>query len=220
LVLRHLAVYPWINVLATEEWSNKPSIILVSLDNSNSSVLPLGRLQYNKSFAGCAGTIEFLEEYEPRIDRDSDYEEPKRTRSTYDTFGAYLEVKNNQVKISWVLEPKALEKSIDRASPDIVTNAETPERIRVAVLSDISQLPFASNFSFYHRYIKEDELGTRTSTSPGAKGGVGISARFNTLFGSPVSRKINAFITTSCVLRRRLIPAGCSVEATRHLGSV
>src|SRR6266849_400093 len=51
---------------------------------------------------------------------------------------------------------------------------------------------------------------TRTSASPGAKGGVGISASFNTLFGSPVSRKINAFINTSWVFRRRLIPAGCS----------
>src|SRR6201997_2661340 len=38
---------------------------------------------------------------------------------------------------------------------------------------------------------------TRTSASPGVKGGVGISAIFNTLFGSPVSRKINAFINTS-----------------------
>src|SRR5437016_9941848 len=46
---------------------------------------------------------------------------------------------------------------------------------------------------------------TRTSASPGAKGGVGISASFNTLFGSPVSRKINAFINTSWVFRRRLI---------------
>jgi hypothetical protein len=40
---------------------------------------------------------------------------------------------------------------------------------------------------------------TRTSASPGAKGGVGISSSFNTLFGSPVSRKINAFIDISWV---------------------
>src|SRR5262245_6708773 len=40
---------------------------------------------------------------------------------------------------------------------------------------------------------------TRTSASPEAKGGVGISSSFNTLFGSPVSRKINAFINTSWV---------------------
>src|SRR5580765_521832 len=50
---------------------------------------------------------------------------------------------------------------------------------------------------------------TRTSASPGAKGGVGISMSFNTLVGSPVSRKINAFIHTSWVFaswvfRRRL----------------
>src|SRR5215469_605889 len=51
---------------------------------------------------------------------------------------------------------------------------------------------------------------TRTSASPGAKGGVGISASCNTLFGSPVSRKINAFINTSWVFRRRLIPAHSS----------
>src|SRR5580704_6266389 len=51
---------------------------------------------------------------------------------------------------------------------------------------------------------------TRTSASPGAKLGVGISASFNMPFGSPVSRKINAFINTSWVFRRRLIPAGCS----------
>src|SRR3984893_716846 len=54
---------------------------------------------------------------------------------------------------------------------------------------------------------------TRTSASPGAKGGVGISASFNTLFGSPVSRKINAFINTSWVFRRRLIPAACSTTS-------
>jgi hypothetical protein len=47
---------------------------------------------------------------------------------------------------------------------------------------------------------------TRTSASPGAKGGVGISSSFNTLFGSPVSRKIKAFIDTSQV-QARLIPA-------------
>src|ERR1700730_14463726 len=58
---------------------------------------------------------------------------------------------------------------------------------------------------------------TRTSASPGAKGGVGISASFNTLFGSPVSRKINAFINTSWVFRRRLIPAGCSLLPTNLL---
>src|SRR5215468_7703234 len=60
---------------------------------------------------------------------------------------------------------------------------------------------------------------TRTSVSPGAKGGVGISASCNTLFGSPVSRKINAFINTSWVFRRRLIPAGCSTlfRSTRLL---
>src|ERR1041384_4630851 len=51
---------------------------------------------------------------------------------------------------------------------------------------------------------------TRTSASPGAKGGVGISASCNTILGSPVSRKINAFINTSWVFRRRLIPAECA----------
>src|SRR6476646_1549674 len=40
---------------------------------------------------------------------------------------------------------------------------------------------------------------TRTSASPVAKDGVEISSSFNTLFGSPVSRKINAFINTSRV---------------------
>src|SRR5215471_1475574 len=56
---------------------------------------------------------------------------------------------------------------------------------------------------------------TRTSASPGAKGGVGISASFNTLFGSPVSRKINTFINTSWLFRRRLIPAGCYTTEPR-----
>src|SRR6202051_2513972 len=60
---------------------------------------------------------------------------------------------------------------------------------------------------------------TRTSASPGAKGGVGISARFNTLFGSPVLRKINAFINTSWVFRRRLIPAGCSATSGTRSGA-
>ena len=60
---------------------------------------------------------------------------------------------------------------------------------------------------------------TRTSASPGAKGGVGISAKFNTLFGSPVSRKINAFISTSWVFRRRLIPAGCSATSRTRSGA-
>src|SRR5580704_16332549 len=54
---------------------------------------------------------------------------------------------------------------------------------------------------------------TRTSALPGAKDGVGISASFSTLFGSPVSRKINAFINTSWVFRPRLIPAGCSTTS-------
>src|SRR5215472_8328244 len=45
---------------------------------------------------------------------------------------------------------------------------------------------------------------TRTSASPGANSGVGISASFNTLFRSPVSRKINAFIDTSWIFRQRL----------------
>src|SRR6516165_1335061 len=53
---------------------------------------------------------------------------------------------------------------------------------------------------------------TRTSASPGAKGGVGISASCNTLFGSPVSRKINAFINTSWVFRRRLPDASQSIS--------
>src|SRR5215470_14718112 len=48
---------------------------------------------------------------------------------------------------------------------------------------------------------------TRTSASPWAKGGVGISASFNTLFGSPVSLKINALIDTPWAFSRR---AGCS----------
>src|SRR6476469_3193631 len=60
---------------------------------------------------------------------------------------------------------------------------------------------------------------TRTSASPGDKGGVGISANFNTLFGSPVSRKINAFINTSWVFRRRLIPAGCSTTSGTRSGA-
>ena len=60
---------------------------------------------------------------------------------------------------------------------------------------------------------------TRTSASPGAKGGVGISSSFNTLFGSPVSRKINAFINTSWVFRRRLIPAGCSTASGTRSGA-
>src|SRR6266478_9650969 len=60
---------------------------------------------------------------------------------------------------------------------------------------------------------------TRTSASPGAKGGVGISSSFNTLFGSPVSRKINAFINTSWVFRRRLIPAGCSRTSGTRSGA-
>src|SRR5215510_8832892 len=57
---------------------------------------------------------------------------------------------------------------------------------------------------------------TRTSASPAAKGGGGISASCNTLFGSPVSRKINACIHTPRVLRRRLILAGyCTTAGTR-----
>src|ERR1700731_2990699 len=60
---------------------------------------------------------------------------------------------------------------------------------------------------------------TRTSASPGAKGGGGISSSFNTLFGSPVSRKINAFINTSWVLRRRLIPAGSSTTSGTRSGA-
>src|SRR5580700_777251 len=60
---------------------------------------------------------------------------------------------------------------------------------------------------------------TRTSASPGAKGGVGISASFNTFFGSPVSLKINAFINTSRVFRRRLIPAGCSTTSGTRTGA-
>src|SRR5262244_2216624 len=60
---------------------------------------------------------------------------------------------------------------------------------------------------------------TRTSASPGAKGGVGISASCNTLFGSPVSRKINAFINTSWVFRRLLIPAGCSKTSGTRSGA-
>src|SRR5436309_3337632 len=58
---------------------------------------------------------------------------------------------------------------------------------------------------------------TRTSASPGAKGGVGISASFNTLFGSPVSRKINAFINTSWVFRRRLISGRMFYDFGVHL---
>src|SRR5580704_2007008 len=60
---------------------------------------------------------------------------------------------------------------------------------------------------------------TRTSASPGAKGGVGISASFNTLFSSPVSVKINAFINTSWVFRRPLIPAGCSTTSGTRSGA-
>src|SRR5437660_10847127 len=60
---------------------------------------------------------------------------------------------------------------------------------------------------------------TRTSASPGAKGGVGISASFNMPFGSPVSRKINAFINTSWVFRRPLIPAGCSKTSGTRSGA-
>src|ERR1700682_682459 len=60
---------------------------------------------------------------------------------------------------------------------------------------------------------------TRTSASPAATGGVGISASFTTLFGSPVSRKINAFINTSWVFRRRLIPAGCSTTPGTRSGA-
>src|SRR6266851_1604375 len=60
---------------------------------------------------------------------------------------------------------------------------------------------------------------TRTSASPGSKGGVGISSSFNTLFGSPISRKINAFINTSWVFRRRLIPVGCSTTSETRTGA-
>src|SRR6185295_19964138 len=60
---------------------------------------------------------------------------------------------------------------------------------------------------------------TRRSASPGAKGGVGISASCNTLFGSPVSPKINAFINTPWVFRRRLIPAGCSKTSGTRSGA-
>src|ERR1700733_3352630 len=59
---------------------------------------------------------------------------------------------------------------------------------------------------------------TRTSASPGAKDGVGISSSFNTLFGSPVSRKINVFINTSWS-RHYLIQAGCVTDfGTRSWG--
>src|SRR5690242_13449309 len=60
---------------------------------------------------------------------------------------------------------------------------------------------------------------TRTSASPAAKGGVGTSSSFNTLFGSPVSRKINAFIDTSWVFRQRLIPARWSTTSGTRSGA-
>src|SRR4051794_19244649 len=60
---------------------------------------------------------------------------------------------------------------------------------------------------------------TRTSASPGTKGGVAISANFKMLFGSPVSRKINAFINTSWVFRRRLISTGCSKTSGTRSGA-
>src|SRR3954463_12536138 len=55
-------------------------------------------------------------------------------------------------------------------------------------------------------------ISTRTSASPEAKDGIGTSSNFNTLVGSPVSRKINAFITIPRVFSRRLIQAGCSTS--------
>jgi hypothetical protein len=49
--------------------------------------------------------------------------------------------------------------------------------------------------------------------------GVGILASSNTIFGSPVSQKVNDFINTSGSFRRRLIPKtiGSPIQTHLHL---
>src|SRR5579872_4809261 len=56
---------------------------------------------------------------------------------------------------------------------------------------------------------------TRTSASPRVKGGVGTSASSNTLFGSPVSRKISALINTSSLAIQQSIPHTTSFRIAR-----
>jgi hypothetical protein len=139
MVHRHKVLYPWLNVLAQNTSTDSSAVVLVSLDSTFSSVLPLGLVRYEKQTQDFAGTVEFPNEF----DAWTHFNVFERSRST--AYEAHLERDGLNIAAVWNIEAGSLDQAIDRLEKDVSLAAALPDRIFVTILTSIERLPVAAS---------------------------------------------------------------------------
>jgi hypothetical protein len=144
---RHLLLYPWLNVLAGGNWSDVGCLALLSLDDSLSSVLPLGRVPFNQAPSAAMksepATVEFTDEFSEAMALKKG-----PIRDYYPYFLANARISGSGLEISWEIPPYNLQSAIYHVSGSGETKAGLPENIKLVLLSSEKGLTQgAQNFS-------------------------------------------------------------------------
>lgn len=130
---RHQVVYPWMQALATGDWSDEPVLLLISLDDTYTSILALGRLPYNQGTGSNGpGTVEFLEDF-------SDFQtlQPQRPRSVYPDFTATVGLAQEGFAAYWDILPYNLDSAIFKGPEATSKDSSFPAEIRVMAISSV-----------------------------------------------------------------------------------
>ena len=156
-------LYPFLNLISSdkevdleqEAGSSENVIALISLDNSQNSILPIGVLsekvlgleetkkssQFDPLFSGGIKFYEDLDYFWAQTYTD----EPKIKRSRKINDAPVLTAEEDKIIIKWLLDPFTFFNSVDRQNPNITLTANLPTQLKVIILNRIEQLPFNSN---------------------------------------------------------------------------
>jgi hypothetical protein len=162
-VARHWQVYPWLNVLATGQWRRDPVLVLIPLDTSRSTMLPLGVANNNEN-----GDIDWAAGVElAHKDGDPFGGAPWSNRHRQFSTEALLAIKGTQVEVSWYFSASSFAAAIDRASQNIEINAVFPRELKIGILTNIEKLPVDSTNSALSNLLP---WGMRKGENPPADG--------------------------------------------------
>jgi hypothetical protein len=148
-VFRENVLYPFLVALC-RRFTNDPTTnddanvaVLLALDDDQNSVLPFGFLDSEKPWGGDPG--EASKQPSP----------PSLEIGSHDQYGngdlnnwPNLYVDGRTATITWRLDPSTFAKSLNRQNQFIVPTAKAPGVLRIAIIFDIKELPFAAgNFA-------------------------------------------------------------------------
>jgi hypothetical protein len=173
-------LYPWLAGAPGTRGRVQGVVVVLPLDARAAYVLPLGMVQLprakeedplptslsRKQLLSISATVEFREDLEQCLDRNDRYTRPAVERLRRCPLKASLERAGERVTARWELDATCIAKGVDRQAGADEPTGEFPERMVVAVLTEMAGLPFEpANFAEHQASLPFDRVARGAETS-------------------------------------------------------